>query len=86
MSEEQRIDISVVPSALSQLVHVNVEYGVLVCLGSGYSRAVREAGFLEHVRKNAVCRCAKSKPRHPLYAQGCRCTATVSCTNTLIVG
>jgi Orsellinic acid/F9775 biosynthesis cluster protein D len=60
MAEDQPIDINVIPSALAQLVAVNVEYKVLICLGSGCSRAVRPSGFLEHVRKQ----------KHPITKDG----------------
>jgi hypothetical protein len=51
MAEDQPIDISAIPPALAQLVAVNAEYEVLICLGSGCSRAIRPSSFLEHVRK-----------------------------------
>src|SRR5271167_2575113 len=50
MAEHQPINIKEVPSALRQLVQVNVEYKVLICLGNGCSRAVRPATFLRHAR------------------------------------
>jgi Orsellinic acid/F9775 biosynthesis cluster protein D len=39
-----------VPTALSQLVALNVEYGVLLCVGSGCCKAVSPASIVEHLR------------------------------------
>jgi hypothetical protein len=49
-----------IPLALSQLIAVNVEYKVLICLGYGCSQVVRPSGFLEHVRKK----------KHPITKEG----------------
>ena len=49
-----------IPPALGQLIAVNVEYKVLICLGHGCSQAVRPLGFLEHVRKK----------KHPITKEG----------------
>jgi hypothetical protein len=51
MVEQQETPIELVPQALSQLMHVNVEYRVLICIGNGCGKAVRPTGFLEHIRK-----------------------------------
>ena len=62
IAEDQLIDISVIPLALAQLVAMNVEYEVLICLGSGCSQAVRSSSFLEHVWKQ----------KHPITKEGCK--------------
>jgi hypothetical protein len=49
MAEDRPTRIDAVPLALGQLIAVNVEHKVLICLGSGCSCAVRPAGFLRHI-------------------------------------
>jgi hypothetical protein len=50
MASNQLTYATIIPSALAQLIAVNAEHRVLICLGSGCSCAVRPAGFLRHVR------------------------------------
>jgi len=40
-----------IPQALSQLLAVNVEYGVLICIGNTCHCAVISAGLTAHVRR-----------------------------------
>jgi hypothetical protein len=51
MAESQEKPLQPIPPALSHLIHLNVEFGVLVCLGVGCSRAVAPATFSEHLRR-----------------------------------
>lgn len=51
MAEQQQTRPIEVPVALSQLVAVNVEYRVLLCLSRGCRKAVSPAGIVEHLRK-----------------------------------
>ena len=51
MAEQQATHYIVVPTALSQLIAVNVEYRVLVCLKSQCRKAVNPGGLVEHLRK-----------------------------------
>jgi hypothetical protein len=60
MVGHQPTNMEATPSALSQLIAVNVEHKVLICLGHGCSQAVRPSGFLEHVRKK----------EHPITKEG----------------
>jgi hypothetical protein len=48
--------VAPIPLALAQLIAVNAEHRVLICLGSGCRYAVRPAGFLRHI----------SDKKHPL--------------------
>jgi Orsellinic acid/F9775 biosynthesis cluster protein D len=43
--------IEPIPQALSELVAVNVEYEVLLCLGHSCRKAVSPAGIVEHLRR-----------------------------------
>jgi hypothetical protein len=52
MVEQQQACPVGVPAALGQLIALNVEYGVLLCLGGGCSsKAINPAGAVEHLRK-----------------------------------
>jgi hypothetical protein len=51
MAEQQQARPIEVPTALSQLIAVNVEYGVLLCLSGKCRKAVSLAGIVEHLRK-----------------------------------
>ena len=51
MVEHQQVHPIEAPTALSQLIAVNVEYEVLLCLGHGCRKAVSPAGMVEHLRK-----------------------------------
>jgi Orsellinic acid/F9775 biosynthesis cluster protein D len=51
MAEQQQAGPVAAPTALSQLIAVNVEYEVLLCLGNGCRKAVNPAGIVEHLRK-----------------------------------
>jgi hypothetical protein len=51
MAEQQRTRPIEVPTALSQLIVVNVEYRVLLCLSSRCRKAVSPAGIVDHLRK-----------------------------------
>ena len=49
MAEQQAI-LQPIPQALSHLIYLNAKYKVLVCLGSGCSKAVSPTAFSEHMR------------------------------------
>lgn len=51
MVEQQQARPVEAPAALSQLIALNVEYGVLLCLGSGCRKAVNPADIVQHLRK-----------------------------------
>ena len=51
MAEQQATHPIAVPTALSQLIAVNIEYKVLVCLKSQCYKAVNLAGLFEHLCK-----------------------------------
>jgi Orsellinic acid/F9775 biosynthesis cluster protein D len=51
MAEQQQTHPIVVPMELSQLIAVNVEYRVLVCLRNQCRKAVNPVGLVEHLRK-----------------------------------
>ena len=52
MAEQQQTPPVEVPPTLRQLIALNVEYSVLLCLGSGCGgKAVNPAGLVEHLRK-----------------------------------
>ena len=50
MADDRPTRIDAVPVALSQLMVMNDEHKVLICLGHGCRCAVRPTGFLRHVR------------------------------------
>lgn len=51
MAEQQQTQSIEVPTALSQLIAVNVEYKVLLCARLNCCKAVSPAGIIEHLRK-----------------------------------
>ena len=54
MAEHQQVHPIEAPTALSQLIVVNVEYEVLLCLGHGCRKAVSPADMVEHLRKSTM--------------------------------
>jgi len=40
-----------IPAPLAHLIHLNAEFGVLLCLGNGCRKALRPVGIAEHLRK-----------------------------------
>ncbi len=50
MSKRQVVSIEV-PAALSQLITVNIEYQVLLCLKQQCHKAVSPSGIVQHMRK-----------------------------------
>jgi hypothetical protein len=50
MAESQSNPLQPIPQELSHLIHLNVEYKVLVCMYSGCYRAVSPTTFSEHLR------------------------------------
>lgn len=68
---EHRADNSIsVPSTLDHLIHLNVEYKVLICMKLLCRKAVSPAGLVEHLRK-----IHKEKPeirkQVRVYVEGC---------------
>jgi hypothetical protein len=51
MVEQQTTPIEPVPQRLSELIALNIQYRVLLCLGHGCCKAVSLAGIVEHLRK-----------------------------------
>jgi hypothetical protein len=51
MTEHQANLLQPIPQVLDHLVHLNVEFGVLVCLGNGCRKAVSLSAISEHLRK-----------------------------------
>lgn len=51
MAEQQANPLQPIPPELDHLIHLNVEFRVLVCLGNGCRKAVSARGFVEHLRK-----------------------------------
>ena len=60
MANDQPIYIDAIPLALGQLIVVNIEHRILLCLSHGCSCAVRPAGFLRHARNK----------KHPITKAG----------------
>ena len=50
MAAARESPLQPVPQALAHLVHLNAEFGVLVCLGAGCRKAVSARGFVKHLR------------------------------------
>ena len=50
MAEEQTDPLQPIPQGLDHLIHLNVEFRVLVCLGNGCRKAVSAKGFSAHLR------------------------------------
>jgi Orsellinic acid/F9775 biosynthesis cluster protein D len=59
-----------VPSALAHLIAVNVEYGVLLCVGSRCGRAIRPSGILDHMRKCGRPTTRESRRQMQEYRRG----------------
>lgn len=51
MAELQNNPLQPIPQALSYLIYLNVEFGVLVCLGAGCSRAVAPIAVSRHLQR-----------------------------------
>src|ERR1700710_2526167 len=51
MAELSAIPVQPVPETLSHLIQLNVDYGVLICLGHGYQCAVSPASISRHLRR-----------------------------------
>lgn len=51
MAEQQQTQSIEVPAALSQLIAVNIEYKVLLCVKLNCRKAVNLVGIVEHLRK-----------------------------------
>jgi hypothetical protein len=63
MADDWLTCINAVPVALSQLIAVNVERKVLICLGHSCSSAVRPAGFLRHIcnKKHLITKASRKQ-------------------------
>ena len=51
MAQLQNNPLQSIPQALAHLIHLNIEFRVLVCLGDGCCKAVSAKGLVEHLRK-----------------------------------
>ena len=51
IAESQDNLLQPISQVLSYLIYLNIEFGVLVCLGSGCRKAVSAKGLVEHLRK-----------------------------------
>jgi hypothetical protein len=51
IAKQQAITMEPIPQALSDLIALNVEYKVLICLGHGCRRAINPTGAVEHLRR-----------------------------------
>jgi Orsellinic acid/F9775 biosynthesis cluster protein D len=58
-----------IPAALAHLIAVNVEYGVLICIGNGCNKAISPTGILDHMRKQGHPTTKASRKQMQAYAQ-----------------
>jgi hypothetical protein len=76
MGEQQQARPIEVPVALNQLIPLNVEYRVLLCVGIGCRKAISPASIVEHLRKTYNTK-PEGRKQVQEYIQGCSYLRTI---------